>query len=256
MIIDVCSYNGEVDLFRLRYKILAPYVDEFIVVEFDKTFSGRDKPFYGKELDESFSDWQDKIRYNYVTESTYGKYQALAESSPNTKGAAHWTREFKMKESIKDCLTHLKDEDTVFIGDCDEIWDATMPHKAPEKLKLRVYTYYLNNRSSEQFWGTIVAKYKDIKDECLNHMRTNLPKTEEYRGWHFTSMGGHKAVERKLTDSYTEDSYANEVVMENLEHNIVSNKDFLGRNFTYKTDESQWPVYLKEHREEYNHLIK
>jgi hypothetical protein len=44
--------------------------------------------------------------------------------------------------------------------------------------------------------------------------------------------------------------------MEHLEENIENNQDFLGRNFIYKVDESQWPEYLKENREKYLHLLK
>lgn len=253
-IIDCVSYNGEVDLFCLRYEILKDYVDEFIVVEFDKTFSGKDKPFYGKELDKRFVGFQEKIRYNYLTESTYGKYRELAEASPNTKGAEHWKREFMMKESIKDCLTHLKDDDIVFVGDTDEIYE---PYTAIgiDKLKLRVYTYYLNNRSTEEFWGTITGKWGYMKDECLNELRSSESiRTKDYHGWHFTSMA--QDLRRKLTDSYTEESYATKQVLDNLENNIENNRDFLGRDFEYKTEEKDWPDYLKANKDKYKHLIK
>lgn len=175
-------------------------------------------------------------------------------------GPAHWKREFCQKESIKDALTELKDDDVVFIGDCDEIWNpdklASMLTYAC-KLKLKVYSYYLNNRSTERFWGPIVAQYQDIKDECLNHLRSHLlPKTDNEFGWHFTSMGGHDKVKKKLEDSYTPDSYASPKVIDNLKDNIDNNKDFLFRDFTYTLDESSWPPYLKEHKELYKELLK
>ena len=46
MIYDVVCYNGEKELFEIRYNILKDFVDEFIVVEFDKTFSGQLKPWH------------------------------------------------------------------------------------------------------------------------------------------------------------------------------------------------------------------
>ncbi len=253
-IIDVITYNGEKELFDLRYNILSPYVDEFIVVEFDKTFSGREKfPLFTIKH-------YDRVKYFNIQEEQYFKYKELALSSPNTnygKGAEHWVREFCQKESIKDCLTHLKDDDIVFIGDCDEIWNPekalTWCH-APFKYKLKVYTYYLNNRSSEEFWGTLVSPYKDIKNECLNHLRTSAWKTVFDCGWHFTSL--KDGLKRKLEDSYTKETYANDTVMQNLEKNVKNNKDFLGRDFTYTLDESQWPQYLKDNRERYRHLLK
>lgn len=251
-IYDVISYNGEKELFDIRYNILKDFVDEFRVIEFDKTFSGEPKK-------STFKQYYDKVKHYVHTEDMWGKYRELAESSPNTeygKGAQHWVREFMMKESIKDSLTDLNTYDLVFIGDVDEIWNPDLTYvEFPKKLKLCVYSYFLNNRSSEQFWGTLVAWYNQIKNECLNHARANAPKTEVEFGWHFTSMGGYDEVRKKLTDSYTKDSYASDQVLDNLEQNISNSKDFLGRNFEYKIDESEWPKYLQDNREKYKHLL-
>ena len=252
MIIDTCSYNGESELFDLRYHILAPYVDEFRVIEFDQTFSGKSK-------ESAFNQNWPKVKHYFVTEDIWSKYLEQANQSPNTeygKGAEHWVREWAQKESIKDCLTDLKNNDIVFIGDCDEIWMPDADFENPKKLKLKTYSYWLNNRSSEEFWGTLVSRYYWVKNQCLNHLRTNADKTVQDYGWHFTSMGGHEKVKEKLTDSYTKDSYANDWVLDNLKENISSNKDFLGRNFTYKLDESEWPQWLKDNKDKYKHLLK
>lgn len=263
MVVDVVTFNGEYDLFELRYQILKDYVDEFIVVEFDKTFSGKDKPNYVKESANIFYDpinqWP-KVKYFSIEDPAWEKYRELAASSPNTQGAEHWKTEFMMKESIKDCLTHLSDDDIVFIGDCDEIWNENKKNPyhsiamSPYKLKLKVYTYYLNNRSNEEFWGTLRASYKDIKNNCLNHLRINAKKTPFQCGWHFTSLKDD--LKRKLEDSYTKETYANDWIMDHLKETIENNKDFLGRDFTYKIDESEWPQYLKDNREKYKHLLK
>ena len=257
MICDIITVNGEQELFEIRYQILKDFVDEFRVIEFDQTFSGKPK-------EHTFTQERDKVKYYFVTKDTWSKHEELAKSSPNTqygKGAEHWMREFCQKESIKDCLTDLQDDDVVFIGDCDEVWNPLLAQYEPKKshkLGLLVYSYYLNNRSSEQFYGTLWTKYKFIKDKCLNHVRS-LPIYYEYvpnGGWHFTSMGGHEKVSKKLTDSYTGESYATKEVLDNLEENIKNNRDFLRRDFTYKVDESGWPKYLKDNREKYKHLLK
>lgn len=254
MVVDVITYNGEKDLFDIRYNVLKDVVDEFIVVEFDKTFSGKDKS-------RSFTQLLPKVTYQFITENTYNQYLDLALSSPNTeygKGAEHWVREFCQKESIKDCLTHLTDNDIIFIGDCDEIWDPTAVLEFDNrdslgKLKLKVYTYYLNNRSNEQFWGTLACKYSVIKGEVLNHLRSK-GFNPTYRGWHFTSL--KDGLRKKLEDSYTKETYATDQVLNLLEENVNNNKDFLGRDFVYMVDESEWPTYLKENRNKYIHLLK
>lgn len=270
-IIDVITFNGEYDLFDIRYNILKDYVDEFIVIEFDKTFSGKDKPFWFRQIIDNYP--KAKVKYFAIVNNAWHKYMGLSKSSPNTIGAEHWKEEFCQKEYIKDCLTHLQDDDIVFIGDCDEIYDYHMIEdndlrlnelefngytyaNGTAKIKLNVYCYYLNNRSSEEFYGTLLGKYKHIKDECLNHLRSNPHATKGGNGWHFTSMGGHEEIKRKLSDSYTRESYWTEQVENNLKDNVENSKDFLGRGFTYKIDESELPQYLKDNKEKYAHLFK
>lgn len=264
MIVDVITFNGEDELFEIRYNILSPYVDEFRVIEFDKTFSGKTK---GKKFNQKW----DKVKHYFITEEVWSKYWEEAKKSPNTnygKGAKHWLREWCMKESIKECLTDLCDGDIIYLGDVDEIVDTFsikilnfcfkyIPQKGAIKLKLKVYAYWLNNLSSEEFWGTIVAKYKFIKESCLNHIRsTEHIKVAKEVGWHFTSIGGYDKLKEKLTDSYTEETYANKQVLNNLEKNIKENKDFLGRDFVYKKDELDWPKYLVDNKEKYKHLLR
>lgn len=255
-VIDVVTFNGEQDLWDIHYNVLKDHVDEFIVVEFDKTFSGQLKQSTFPV--EQYPD----VTYVFAREADYEKYRELAESSPNTQGADHWKLEFCQKESIKDALTHLQDDDTVFVGDVDEVWNPLVlrllhTYNKSIKLKLNVYAYYLNNKSSEEFYGTLVTPYILLKDVCLNHLRSSRQHlTNLEQGWHFTSMGGAVSLAKKLTDSYTQESYATPAVLENLEYNMAENKDFLGRNFTYATDESEWPQYLKDNREKYKHLIK
>ena len=261
-IYDVVSYNGEKEILDIRLNVLYPYVDKFIIVEFDETFSGKKKPKHLlKDWNKDWVKFLDKIDYAYITKSEYSKYEDLADTSPNVPkdGPAHWRQEFMQKESIRDTLLGLRDEDIVFIGDVDEIpdMDKFKGPITPCKLKLKVYSYYLNNRSNEEFWGTIVGHYKDIKGRCLNHLRTNdLPRTQQEMGWHFTSQGGYENVKRKLTDSYTSDSYASPQVLNNLEQNINGIHDFLGRNFNYMEDDSKWPNYLKDHKFKYKHLLR
>jgi len=257
MVIDVFTFNGEYDMLEIRLNILDEYVDQFVIVEALTTFTGHPKPLYYLLNEERYAKWAHKIKHYLVDDEYTEEEIALAENSPNTGGAAHWVHEFLQKESIKKALTHLKDSDIVFIGDVDEIWDEDKFHLdilAVIKLKLRVYTYYLNNKSNEEFWGTIVGRYKDIKDECLNHLRSGGDKVEELLcGWHFTNMGGVDEVRRKLNDSYTEDSYNTQEVQDKLEERF-GKSDYIGRGFKFTVDESELPEWLLENKSNYKHL--
>lgn len=258
-VIDVFTYNGEVDMMKLHLGALYDKVDKFIIVEAKTTFSGMKKPLYYFREERHFKDYMRKIEYHVVNENYTPQEIALAQNSPNTIGAKHWVNEFLQKESIHKALAYykVKDDDIVYIGDVDEIWEPYDPVDGPAKLKLRVYAYYLNNRSNEQFWGTLCSYYGDIRYSCLNHERSNTRyRTKDYHGWHFTSMGGVNEVRRKLENSYTEESYYTEPVKQQLEQRVTEGIDYLGRDFKFKIDATEWPPYLQKHILEYTHLCK
>lgn len=260
MVVDIFSYNGEVEILEIRLNILNENVDQFIICEAPTTFSGNPKPLYYERDKERFKKFKKKIKYFVIDENDEALWQ-MAGSSPNTIGAEHWKREFVQKESIKKALTHLKDDDVCFIGDVDEIWDPSVVgafmNLPVVKLKLAVYPYYLNNLSNEDFWGTIMCPYFVVKDACLNHLRSNgnYYKTIPDCGWHFTSQGGLDEVRRKLNDSYTQESYNTNDVQERLESRF-GERDYIGRNFVFRVDESHLPKQLIENKLRYPTLWK
>lgn len=262
MIRDCFTYNGETQILKLHLGILDPYVDRFLIVEANKTFSGQDKPLYFFRDQRYFKQWWKKIDYYVINDWDDVELWGQATNSPNTQGASHWKREFYIKENIHKALKEFKvqDDETLFIGDVDEIIDPLASYEAdhPIKAKLRVYNYYLNNLSNEQFWGTLIALYGDIKGQCLNHLRSNkdLYSKGEPLGWHFSSMGGEDEVRRKLNDSYTHESYNTFEVQQLLSDRMKGGFDYLGRNFQYSFDETYWPLYLVNNKEKFKQLLK
>ena len=262
MIYSIFTYNGEGAILKLHLSVLGDYVDKFIIVEANKTFTGLPKPYYLIRDYRYFKPWWNKIDHYMMDDwDDVGLWQQ-ALNSPNTKGPEHWKREWYVKESIHKALKRakIKDNDTLFLGDVDEIIDpqAHFESETPIKAKLRVYSYWLNNRSNEQFWGTLIAQYKDVKDKCLNDLRSDksLYSKGEPLGWHFTNVGGVEEVRRKLNSSYTAESYNTPQVQELLAQRINANTDYLGRNFLFTEDESEWPEFLKKNRDKFEALCK
>ena len=258
MIIDCFMFNGEKEILDIRLNVLDDYVDQFVIVEAQTTFSGQKKPLYYLNHIDRYDKWKNKIKYFVIDENYTDEEIKQAMESPNTeygKGAKHWVHEFLQKESIKKSLTHLNDEDTVFISDCDEIWNPDTLTKLKDgvyRLHQKMYVYYLNNRSSEDWYGTIVGKYRSIKDACLNHLRTRESEKIENDGWHFSSMGGVDELRRKINNSYTSESNNTSEVQAKLAERY-GKEDFLGRpeQRVFALDESGWPEYLKINREKY-----
>lgn len=256
MVYDVVTYNGEKYLLDLRLNILSPFVDKFIICEAKTTFSGFKKHLYFMRDEQFFHKFWPKIEFFVINENWTPAELQLAETSPNTRGAAHWKHEFLQKEKLKQALidNRVQDADIVYIGDVDEIWQP-YTGQMPAKLKLKVFAYQLDTRSNEEFWGTVVAPWAYLKDKCLNHVRSDVSLlTKDYWGWHFTSMGGLHEVRRKLNDSYTPDSYNTYSVQELLPERLRQGIDYLGRPFSFTQDISEWPEYLKENYLKYQHL--
>ena len=251
-VIDAITFHNEADMFDLRYKMLEPYVDEFVVVEATSTFGGLPKPL-------NFPEGKyPKVRYHVNREEYSQEEMDLAAASPNTGGHERWMHEFMQKEQIQKALLHLKDDDTVIVGDVDELWDPAVlddPVEGVRKLKLRVYAYWLDMRSSEEFWGPIIAKYSEVKGKCLNHLRNNgSGNTPDYWGWHFTNMGGYDAVKMKVFDQYNPEVFGTDTWLNLVDR--YGKRDYVGRDFQMGLDESEWPEYLKINKERHRHLCK
>lgn len=237
MIVDACLYNGEREIFDLRYNILKDYVDEFVVVEFGKTFSGNDKEAHPINLP--------KVSYHFFTQ--------IKDLKPSLPSA--FAMEYNQREMIKECLNHLEGMDKVVISDCDEIWNPHIPIVGM-KYRLKVYAYALNNRSDEDFiLGPIVGTWRYFKDMSINELRTNQTLTQEYRGWHFTNMGGLDKLKLKI-ESYGHQEFNTPEITNNLKDRMENNQDYIGRDYKFWVDESDWPEYLINNRQKYQHLLK
>lgn len=262
--IDCISFNGEFDLLELRLNILDRVVDQFIICEGDETTAGVPKPRYFEENKERYAKWLPKIKYHIMSPYTDPALSLLADTSPGVPKDMHWwRREFIQKESMRYALTHLKDDDRVFIGDCDEIWNPDLIYPDGRwELQQTVYAYYLNNRSTEYWTGTSLMSYADIKKDTLDNLRAYdtmraymaAPKLAS-AGWHFTNIGGSEFIKRKI-QSYAHQEFNNPEMLNLIDERIARNEDYLGRNFAITVDEEGLPTYLLENREIYAHLMK
>jgi beta-1,4-mannosyl-glycoprotein beta-1,4-N-acetylglucosaminyltransferase len=243
MIYDCFTFNGELDILEIRLNILDTYVDKFVICEARDTFQGHYKPLYYEENQERFSKWNDKIIY-------YISPQYSSDTIPTAFDLAAFQKD-SIREALKDC----EPEDVIYYGDVDEIWK---PQEKEGKLRQLAYSYYLNNRSSEDWQGTNVFKYKNIRD--LNDIRADHSVVLEDGGWHFTNMGGYEALIKKI-ESYDHQEVNIPWVKDGLKARMEANIDFLGRTHDWKgnefkmwIDETDLPKYLLENKAKYSHL--
>lgn len=123
------------------------------------------------------------------------------------------------------------------------------------KLRQLAYSYFLNNRSPEDWRGTIITKWKNLKNGCLNDMRAKPENILEDGGWHWTNLGGLEAVKTKL-ESYDHQEVNIPWVRDGLEERMTLNVDFLGRGFQMWKSEEGLPDYILENKEKYRKLWK
>ncbi len=253
MTYDLFSFFNELDLLEARLNILDPYVDKFVLCESRETFSGREKPLYFLENNERFTKWLPKIIHLVAPEST-------------DNNDTSFDRAFKQKEFLKTGLEDAKDYDTVYYGDLDEIWrpgplDALLDEKVWNLRQLN-YCYYLNQRSSEEWVGTIVGRWGVIKNGLLRDFRANHTNVLDNGGWHFTNAGGPDQIRKKL-EAYDHQEYNHESIKNDIERKMAEGEDYVGRGVDWKgkpfefwTDDSELPKYLLDNRLKYSHLFK
>ncbi len=259
MTFDLFSFSGEYDMLEIRFNLLDKHVDKFIIVEGTETFSGLPKPLYWAERDKDrFEQWENKVVYEIVNNYNDADINSQLLERDYVDQPA-FKRAFYQKESLRKALEALNpnDEDIVYYGDCDEVWKPQEVDDKVHKLRQLCYSYYLNNRSSEDWRGTIVTKWKNLKNSCLNDMRANPIEEDilENGGWHFTNMGGIEAVLTKL-ESYDHQEVNIPWVKDGLQARMDENIDYLGREFKFWIDDSQLPKYILDNKEKYAKLWK
>lgn len=242
MIYDTFCFFNELDLLEIRLNILDKDVDYFVICESKQTFSGQEKPLYYLENKERFAKWSHKIIH---LEAPAGDY------------ADAFQRAGFQKDYIRTALTHLSDEDIVYFGDLDEIWKPQEVGDEVYNLEQLNYCYFLNNRSSEEWVGTIVSKYKNIKNDSLNRLRATHTNQLFDGGWHFTNMGGADQIRKKL-EAYDHQEFNLPGVKGDIENRIAEGRDYVGRTFDWQgktfdffIDESELPQYIISNKEKY-----
>lgn len=256
MRVDAFMFSGEVDLLDLRLKMLDEYVDRFVIGEAEITFSGHAKPLYFEREKDRYAQFLHKIEY-VVVKNFYSPYvlNYMRSMHDMTVTSYPFLMAFYQKEYLQAGMQDLKDKDTVYYGDCDEIWTPQELHDTPKRLEQLSYSYALNMRTSEQWKGTIITDYKHVKDFGLNQLRQRTVETLPNGGWHFSNMGGLEEVRRKV-NSYDHQEVNNDEFAQKIEERFTNGQDFLGRENKLFLDESQWPEYLTAHKEDYKHLCR
>lgn len=251
-VFDCFTIFNELDLVELRLEILDPYVDYFILVESNQTFSGQPKPLYYKENKERFAKWNKKIIHIVVPDIDI----------PDDN---YFIRHYLCYDLIEGALNEFGEpNDIAFCSDLDEIWNPDILSKVDENSHSLIqynYSYYLNYLSNEEWTGSLMTKVKNIFPGFNKLNRTAKPFPLREGGWHFSNQGGVEQIIKKI-EAY---DHANEVLPMlsqfegyGIKDRMEKGYDFLGREFNYQgvpfeftVNEEHWPQYLKDNKDKY-----
>lgn len=249
MVLDAFTFFNELDLLELRFNILDEHVDKFILVESEQTFMGQPKPLYYSNNRDRFAKWNDKIIHIVA---------------PNIEiKEVPFERHWLCYELIEQELMNYGANDVAYCSDLDEIWKPQMLDNKIHSLAQYNYSYYLNQRSSEQWVGTLASKIKNIFVGYNKLNRSVKPNVLPDGGWHFTNMGGVKQIIKKVSayDHGHEipQDWFKETIGERIKNGqdfLARDKDYLGNPYKFWIETENWPDYLKENADKYGYMIK
>jgi beta-1,4-mannosyl-glycoprotein beta-1,4-N-acetylglucosaminyltransferase len=219
---DCFMMNNELDIVDIRFHTLDAVVEKFIVVESPFTHSGKQKELHFFNNISRFEKFRSKIIYLQSTRTPPEDYIVSKKA---------WFFENVQRDKIIDALSIGEPEDGLFfVSDVDEI---PRPEKLLEAKQLYQWNnwpialdlyncmYFLNYSTSIKLvrgpylYNPSLAK--EVHDKFTNnegehpdadpstfrwHMGnasciTDFPRVTE-AGWHFSTMGGVKAIKQKL----------------------------------------------------------
>jgi len=254
MIYDTFLFCNELDLLEIRLNELYEFVDKFVLVESHKTFSGQSKPLYYLDNKRRFMSFADKIIRVIV--SNYDRIDI------NNS----WQIEKYSRNYILQGLEKCKPDDVIMLSDVDEIPRASTVQEYLYTTEIKTIehqlSYYYLNCVCGAWKGTRVFHYGHLLVTCADleqyrHTNGNIIKNG---GWHFSYLGGVKAIQQKIYSyAHTE---LNREEFTNAKHiTACMNKpcDLFGRSqhkYKFVPLDDSFPKHVVKHQDRYQHLIK
>ena len=287
-IFDCTTYFEEDLMMDIRFNILDPYVDKFVVCEANYSHSGNNKKI---NFDiNNFKKFKDKI-IHVVVES---QPEDIKEGNDNTTLRMNSIKRIEhQRNHIHKGLSLANDEDLIMYSDNDEIPNLSKINfrKSNSRMfvfKQKIFYYKLNLLYDRLNWfGTKCCKLKNLKE--IKILREVKPKKFKfYRidtlfsnlkyinlqiidegGWHFTNLKKpDQLLNKYLNDEMHSEFLERNITVKEIER-LVSEKKINYDHFAdsksskkqfnefelKKIDISLLPVYIQENINKYEDWI-
>ena len=241
-VIDTTTFFEENMMMDIRFNILNPYVDKFIVCESLFTHSGKRKKINFNSND--YPKFKDKI-IHLVLEKDPENLIKKDSLSAQEKRLNSILRIRAQRNYIKNSLNEFSSEDYIIHSDNDEIpnlekFDLKLNSKKFVIFNQKIFYYKLNLGLSDLNWfGSKACKIKNLKsidqlrslknkiypfyrlDTIFSDIKHQSLKIIENGGWHFSNLKTLDELERKyLNDEnhaeYQAQGFTKNRIIENL----------------------------------------
>lgn len=188
MIVDCFLFTREFTLLDIRLHELAPYVDDFLLVEANTTFSGEAKSLEFQAQADRWREWPQLSTVSVL-------------DPPKTTNP--WDREAYQRNAILRGLREFAGDTVVLISDVDEIPRGCNIPPAIKPGEVYVfeqdlYYYTMTQRARERWRGTRACRLDDLRRWTPQVVRFAGGTPVINGGWHFSYMGGVDAIQAKL----------------------------------------------------------
>ncbi|XP_022846556.1 beta-1,4-mannosyl-glycoprotein 4-beta-N-acetylglucosaminyltransferase-like [Olea europaea var. sylvestris] len=178
-VFDAVLFSSELDLLKIRWKELYPYVTEFVLLESNSTFTGLSKPLVFAANQQQFKFVESRLTYGKVP----GRFR---------KGENPFIEEAYQRLSLDYLLKQagIQDDDLLIMSDVDEIpsrhtinllrWCDDIPSILHLRLKNYLYSFeFLVDYNS---WRASVHRYQSGKTRYAHYRQSDDILADA--GWH------------------------------------------------------------------------
>lgn len=243
---DAFIFFNEFDLLEVRLNEHNPFVDKFILVQADRTFTGETKPLHFNINDPRFDKFKDKI----VVINT--------ELKPYPESA--WENENLQREAIFTAAKYLPD-DVLYFSDVDEIisrhhWKYLLSRMKIENaisVWLRMFYYFVNLETISHPWSLPkMVKAKTFLSVQMGgtelRMLSGIPLTPFPCGWHFSYVSSIENIMKKIA-SFSHQEFNNKEFnsRKNIEEAFRCKRDLFLREIKLRPCQfdSTWPLTMQ-----------
>jgi len=225
MIFDCFKFFNEFELIELRFMTLDSLVNYFVLVEANKTHTGKPKEFLFEKKKYKYAKYLDKIIYVKV------------EDLPDYSIDDIWLAENFQRNCIMRGLEGVaKKGDKIIISDADEIPNSETIRGClnltnPVAMIQKLFYYYVNCLQNQPWWGSALGTYGEFKvPQELRNMARGGSNLISNGGWHYSFMGGPEKIKIKVENIAESHLIINDVgSLNDIERKINTQQDLWGR---------------------------